>query len=347
MKKYITLSLIVGLLCVCFSGCGKKDSGITLGQYKGLTYKEQTISVSEDEINRLLEGVRNSSIEYEKDESRNETMTKNGDVVNIDYTGILDGESTPFQGGSAKGSHLELGSASFISGFEEGLVGKRVGDTVTLNLTFPTQYYAQYAGKKVTFTVTINAIEKKIVPEMSDALIAKYTDNKIVTVQAYKEYANQYLLAQKNAEFESSLKAELVKRVVQDTKFGKLDQDKLDQYYSDVVKYYNALASRKGLTLETYVANSYGKSMEEFYADLKGVAEETMKEEIVLNEIISKENIVLSDEQYNSMISEYMGNYGYTDRAKFETDYTVAKIRQSMLYDLAMKLITDSATPAK
>lgn len=344
MKKRILLILAFCAVVACLAGCGDHDSKFKLGEYKGLKYQKQDLSVSEEDLTALLTSLQNSFTEYKVDESRAEKAIRKGDIVNIDYTGVLEGQTTPFEGGSAKGAHLEIGSNSYIAGFEDGLVGKKPGDTVELKLTFPTQYYAEFAGKNVTFTVKINAVENKIVPELTDDLIKKYTEGKLNTIQEYKDYAKEYLSAQNQANFNKQVKNELLSRIVSSTTFDKMDQKRIDSAYEDLLKYYNSLASQSGMTLEEYVEKSgYSKSLQEFYAEMKASAEETVKEEIVLNEIVSKEKITLTDETYNSLIDAYMSRYNYTDRAQFEKDYTVERIRRSMLFDMALKFILDNA----
>ena len=343
MKKTLLIILSLCLAAACLTGCGKEKSKFSIGNYKGLKYQAQTIEVTDEEVDKLVNSLEEQYITYKIDEARMETPVKSGDVVNIDYEGILAGETKPFDGGSAKGTHLEIGSGRFIAGFEDGLIGKKPGETVVLNLKFPDQYYENYAGKDVKFTVTINAIEKKIIPTISDEMVSDYTDGLFKTVAEYRDYAKQYIENQKKESYRVSLKEELLGQVVAATTFDKLDEKKLDDYYSNLVNYYTALASNRGVSLETYISAYYGKSSNEFYAELKSIAEKTMKEELVLNEIISKEKIELTDASYSEKITEYMDRYGYTDQAKFEQDYTVEKIRQSMLFDLAIQKIIDYA----
>ena len=163
----------------------------------------------------------------------------------------------------------------------------------------------------------------KIIPTISDEMVADYTDGLFKTVAEYRDYAKQYIENQKKESYRVSLKEELLGQVVASTTFDKLDEKKLDDYYSNLVNYYTALASNRGVSIETYISAYYGKSSNEFYAELKSIAEKTMKEELVLNEIISKEKIELTDASYSEKITEYMDRYGYTDQAKFEQDYTV------------------------
>lgn len=344
MKKRILMILAVCVMLVCLTGCGDRKSRFKLGEYKGLSYKNEEITVSEEDLTALLNSLQNSYVKYEVDESRAEKAIRKGDIVNIDYTGVLEGQTEPFEGGTTKGAHLEIGSGNYIPGFEDGLVGKKVGDTVELKLTFPEQYYTDFAGKNVTFTVKINAIENKIVPELNDALIEDYTEGKIKTIREYKDYAREYLLAQKQANFNTQVKNELLSKIVSTTTFDKMDQQRIDSAYEDLLKYYTSMASQSGLSLEDFVVKSgYSKSLQEFYAEMKASAEETVKEEIVLNEIVAKEKITLTDETYNSLIDAYMSRYGYTERDKFEQDYTKDRIRRSMLFDMALKFILDNA----
>lgn len=343
MKKRLLMLLIAGLMIVGLTAC-KEKSRFKLGEYKGLTYKNKTIEVTEEDLDALLTSLHNSYLTYETLEERKETPVQKGDVVNIDYVGVLEGQTEPFSGGSANGKHLEIGANEFVPGFEDGLIGARVGDTVKVNLTFPEQYYPEFAGKNVVFTVKINAIEKKVLPELNDSLISDYTEGKITTIQAYKEYAKEYLQASREASFKTEVKGELLDKIVASSTFDKLDQKKVDDCYQDLLKYYNSLASQSNMSLEDYVKESgYTKSLQEFYAEMKASAEDTVKQEIVLEEIISKEKISLTEENYNSMIEVYMSRYGYKDKAKFEQDYTVERIRKSMLYDLALKVIFDNA----
>ena len=127
MKKTLLIILSLCLAAACLTGCGKEKSKFSIGNYKGLKYQAQTIEVTDEEVDKLVKSLEEQYITYKIDEARMETPVKSGDVVNIDYEGILAGETKPFDGGSAKGTHLEIGSGRFIAGFEDGLIGKKPG----------------------------------------------------------------------------------------------------------------------------------------------------------------------------------------------------------------------------
>ena len=176
MKKRLLLLLTtVCLMIPCLAGCGKKDE-LVLGKYKGLTYPNKTFEVSEEDFQNLYAQILERYTTYESIESRKGTAVKKGDLVKIDFSGVLDGQTEPFEGGTGKDYILEIGGGRFIPGFEDGLIGVKQGETTDLKLTFPEQYYAEYAGKKVTFTVTVKDIVEKKVREMNDELITDYSN---------------------------------------------------------------------------------------------------------------------------------------------------------------------------
>lgn len=171
MKKFLTGCLCVGLaLSLCACGSSKSDSEseteddnvyaytldidkfVELGQYKNLTYTPVDTTVTDDEVEEQINTNLQANATYDQITDR---AVQDGDTVNIDYTGKIDGEE--FAGGSGSDYNLQIGSDTFIDGFEDGLIGKNPGETVTLNLTFPDDYSSEdLAGKDATFDVTIN-----------------------------------------------------------------------------------------------------------------------------------------------------------------------------------------------
>ena len=344
MKKLLLILMTACLVIPCLAGCGKKDE-MVLGKYKGLTYENKTFEVSDEDFNDLIDQILGRYTTYDPIENRKGTAVKKGDLVNIDFSGVLDGETEPFKGGTDKGYILEIGGGRFIPGFEDGLIGVKQGETVDLKLTFPEQYYAEYAGKKVTFTVTVNDIVEKKVPAFDDALVTDYSNGQFKTVEAYKEFASEYIIQAKAQTYLSEVRNTLLEQIVSDTKFGKLDSEKIDGYYNDIKNYYANEAMKNNMTLENYLSATYNTTVDEFNAQIMGVAEQNLKKDMVLNAIISAEKIVLTDEQYSTMVKEYMDRYKYEDQAKFEAAYGKEKLREDMLQNLALKVIMDNAIP--
>ena len=187
------LLLMTGLtaMAISFAACGKKDAAkssdgsaaaesttaadanlpkepknfgkVTLGKYEGVEIKTHDVSVSDEEVDSYIQNV----LENSQNLTEVDRPAASGDTVNIDYEGKKDGVA--FDGGTAKGQNLELGSHSFIDGFEDGLIGAAKGEKRTLNLTFPADYgNKDLAGQAVTFDVTVNSVQEKSKPELND-----------------------------------------------------------------------------------------------------------------------------------------------------------------------------------
>ena len=162
---------------------------VTLGEYKGLEVTLESTEVTDEEIDQQVASNLSAS---DKLEEVKEGTVESGDVANIDYEGKLNGEA--FEGGTDKGYDLTIGSGTFIDGFEDGLIGKKIGDTVDLNLTFPENYGStELAGKDVVFTVTINSVKRA--PELTDALVAEISDE-YKTVEEYRNSIKEQLETQ-------------------------------------------------------------------------------------------------------------------------------------------------------
>ncbi|MBP5750080.1 MAG: FKBP-type peptidyl-prolyl cis-trans isomerase, partial [Firmicutes bacterium] len=153
-----------------FEGVTAKDH-VTLGQYEGIEVPASEVAVTQEEIENEIKTLLNSHIETKEVSGRAAQL---GDVVNIDYEGYMDGEQ--FEGGTGNNPSLELGSGSFIDGFEDGIVGHEVGDNFDLELHFPDPYpnNTELSGKAVTFIVTLNSISEEVVPPLTDAFVTMY-----------------------------------------------------------------------------------------------------------------------------------------------------------------------------
>lgn len=344
MFKKLTCVCVLVCLVLSLTGCGDK-SKIELGQYKGITYTPMSTEVLDAELEAALNNVVQKMTTYETIADRDGTAVKDGDLLLIDYSGKLKESGEEFSGGTAKEQQLEIGSGKFIEGFEEQLIGKTVGETYDIEVTFPEDYEVSpaLAGKEAIFTVKIHHVQETIIPELTDDLIAEYTENAHTTVESYREYCREYLQVQKEEDARTAKNQEVLKKVIDGTTFVKVSEEAVEDYYNSMVDYYKTIAEYMSLDLETYVSYYYGKSMEEFYAEIRKVADDTVREQLVLDAIIEAEGIKLSDEDYDKMIQGYMEQYGYTDQKEFEEVYTVKKLRESMLYDKAIDFIMEHA----
>lgn len=313
MKKFLSLFLITVLVMTFMSACGKEESEkkdrilytenlskqIELGKYKGIE-----IDSSSEDYKKEFDSIVNSDIKnnefYAKDEKGEIIYTKktegtiaNGDTANIDYVGKKDGVA--FEGGTAQGHDLEIGSGSFIPGFEDGLIGKKIGDTVDLNLTFPKEYQkADLAGKAVVFTVTINYVTTKdpLSPAEFYKVLGFASENK------YLEDANK-----RTAENIIMAKLEETSKIKE---YPKKDKDYLFEESKKIIE--KNLAGY-GYDLKSYL-QMMGQTEEQFKTEtIKNQIEPMMKTQMILYSILDEigQKVTKDDitAQANKIAKEY------------------------------------------
>lgn len=233
---------------------------------------------------------------------------KDGDTVNIDYVGKKDGKA--FDGGTASGVDLQIGSNTYIDGFESGLIGKKVGDTVDLNLTFPKDYQAEdLAGKDVVFTVTINYIEGE--PDLNDDLADNLTGGQTKNIDELRKSVRENLEAQNEAEYERELYSEIFSQLVELYPVKEYPQDFIDYYVNTNMSQLEQQAQAESESLDDMLSQAYGGADSDMMKDyFKTYAEQLLQQRIILGAIAKKENITLSDEDFQKIVKGYADQYG-------------------------------------
>ena len=324
MKKRIIPFVLAMCLTVSLglTGCGNSNpySGydlseyVKVGTYKGLEMEKSEVSVSDEEVRAQVE----ADVEDTKttEEIKEGTVAKN-DVVNIDYEGKIGGKT--FTGGSAKDTDLTIGSGQFIDGFEDGLIGKPVGSTQTLNLKFPDDYNSsEVAGKDVVFTVTINHIVKETVPEYNDAWVADNSDVK--TTAEYEQQVRDELYKEKEDQAKSDAISDLWSQVVESSKVIKYPEEEVNKYVEEIEAQYQAMADNNGMKLKD-LWEQYGiESEEEYNTQNKETAQAYVKEQMVMYDIAEKENLDYTDEEEKQLRTQ-LEDAGYQDNESFEESF--------------------------
>ena len=215
MKKRIMVTGILAGIMAFAVGCSSSvnpDKYVTLGQYKGIEVAKQAVEVTEAEAESQIQYMLEQQATTEDVKDR--TKVEDGDVVNIDYEGTLDGVA--FEGGTAQAFDLTIGSGTFIPGFEDGIIDKEVGDTFDLDLAFPDTYTnnPDLAGKEVVFTITINGIKEKVVPKLDDAFVKTVSDD-VSTVAEFKDKVKSEILKSKQDSADAQMLTDLWTQVVE------------------------------------------------------------------------------------------------------------------------------------
>lgn len=309
---------------------------VTLGEYKGLSVVIDPAVVTEEEIDASIEGEVELQDKYDKKE---EGTVQEGDIANIDYEGKKDGVA--FDGGTAQGYDLTIGSGSFIDGFEDGLIGVKVGDTVDLDLTFPENYgSAELAGQDVVFTVTVNYIKE--MPEITDELVSELSEGAYSTVDGYREYMRGLLQEDKEEEQESSIYMDLMTQLYNTCTVNDYPQELVDYSVAAMHQVYKDYAAMYGMEVEDMVG-SFGLTMDEFDEMIVENVKENLQQELILKAIAEQEGLLISEDEYATGTAGYAEQYGYGSAEEFEADYDRATIEMSLLIEKVLLYVKDNA----
>ena len=275
---------------------------VELGDYKKLGVKKEAVKVSKKEVKETIDRILKNFAEKKKVERE----AKNGDEVIIDFLGKKDGVA--FDGGKAEKFPLELGSKSFIPGFEEGLIGKKAGDKLSLDLEFPKDYHAKdLAGAKVVFEVKIHEVRENVESEINEEFLSKLGDFK--TKEEFEKQIEEDLKTQKQAEADEKFKDELVKKLAEVSKVPVPEILLEDQKRSiEMDMQQNLMYS--GLSLEDYLERM-GKTREEWLEkDVKEAAEMRVKSGLALAELSKVEKVKSDTKELNTRIAQLKEQYG-------------------------------------
>lgn len=351
-KKFIVL-LTVFSLVFTVSACGTSTAKpydydlseyVTLGDYIGVEVEKVEPAAVTDEA--VEQEIMSRLEENASTETFEEGAVENGVTANIDYEGKVDGEV--FEGGSAEGFDLIIGSGQFIEGFESGLVGKKVGETVTLNLKFPDEYSTNpdMAGKDVVFTVKINSFSKEIVPELNEEFIKSVSDAK--TVEDYKKLVKAELEVQAEETAKQTMTAAAWEAVYENAEILKYPEKELGEKEQEMKDYYNQYTEAYGMSMEDFLTMA-GMTEEEFNDEAKSYAETSVGEELIMYAITRAEGIEITDEEYTAGAEEYALSLGFVDDegkadvAAMEEYYTKETIESSLLWEKFFDFILDNA----
>ena len=285
----------------------KEDGGVTfvlttavrpevkLGKYKGLSLERKVEKVTAKQVEAELENARDKQARIiDVDEA-----AKNGDIVNIDFVGSVDG--VKFDGGSAQDYDLTLGSGSFIPGFEDQLVGAKKGDKVDVKVTFPEDYHAtELKGKEALFECTVNAVKRKELPALDDDFAKEISE--FDTLAEYKEDVKNKLM--KDAEMRADREYEdaLVQAVVDGAEV-EIPQAMIDQEAEDMAKEFEYRLSYQGIKLADYLGY-INMTREQLLDEYKEQAAKSVKVRLVMEEIVKREEMKFEQDELDAKVAE-------------------------------------------
>ncbi|MDO5392367.1 MAG: trigger factor [Eubacteriales bacterium] len=310
------------------------DQYIKLGEYKGIDAQEDVQEVTDSDVDTQIQmNLAQNPVEV----TDKNAEVKSGDVVNIDYEGKKDGVA--FDGGTAEGFDLTIGSGTFIDGFEDGLIGAKKGETRDLNLTFPEGYQAEdLAGQDVVFTVTVNAI--KTTPELTEEWVKENTEYD--SVEKYKDGVRKDLEETNRETAKNTVMGNLWTTIMDSCEVIEYPQEDVDQAMKLFEDNLNKYAQQQNVEPDEFL-ESQGMTREQFDEQSKDYAEYTVKQNLVVQAIMDAEKFTLVDEKSEEAKKELTANYGVDDISDLVKEFGQETVNQSIALTRVSDFILDNA----
>ena len=279
---------------------------VELGEYKNLGLEKDSVEVTDADVEERLDSLLSRQAEWQIKEGE----SKKGDIVVIDFKGFIGDEA--FEGGEAKGYELELGSGSFIPGFEEQLEGKVAPVDTEVNVTFPENYQvADLAGKAARFEVTVHDVKEKVLPELTDEFVKEFSKEAASTVAEYKEKLKEEIKLEKENLAEKSYSDKVISTAVENAKLS-VPEKLVEQEVDSMFEQFTGNLSRQGLSFDLYQQFT-GKGEAELKAEMKSDAENKIKTSFVLGEIAEVEKVEVTDADIDAEVKELATMYNMTE----------------------------------
>lgn len=276
---------------------------IELGKYKNLEYEKYDTEVTQHEVMEYIYKQMDSNKQTE--EVKSGTVTKDSIAV-IDYDGRYKGKQ--IDGAYAEGVSIDMSTNDYLPDFMNGILGRKVGETFTMQVVFPENYADEYAGKTIDFTVTIHSLMVTKTPEYNDSYVKKNTEYS--STKEYEKAVKKQLSESKKAEASDSDELELFNTILENSKLIKCPKKEYEARYNSIVETYKAQAKDYDSSFEKYLKEELGVSKEEFYKEAKESAESAVKQELILHQIARNEDISITRSEYNDYLDELLEGIG-------------------------------------
>ena len=313
---------------------------VTLGEYKGVEVEKSDVEVTDEDINKEVDKEReNNSRTIDVDDR----AVESGDIIKLDFDGSVDG--VPFAGGKAENYTLTIGSGSFIPGFEDQLIGTKIGEDKDVTVTFPEDYHEKsLAGKEAVFKCKVNAITVKELPDADDEFASEVSE--FETLAEYKEDIKKKLTEKKEKEARAKKEAQAVEKAVENATM-EIPDAMIDTQVQSMMEDFARRMQSQGLSLEQYFQFT-GMDAKKMHDQMKPEALKRIQNSLVLEAVAKAENIEISDEKVDEEIAKMAEAY------KMEVEKLKGIIgdseRDQMKKDLAVQtaadLIADAAKEA-
>jgi trigger factor len=322
-----------------FKGKVQVTPEVTLGKLSGFGIEQPSGEVTEEQVNEQLNALRDRMATLVTDDSGE---VKKGIFAVIDFEGFVNGEA--FEGGKGENYTLEIGSGSFIPGFEDQLVGVKVGETVDVNVTFPEQYQAEHlAGKEALFKVTVRELKKKELPELTDEFAADIS--RFQTVAELKADIEARLKESAKANAEREFQNKLVDAVAAEAQV-ELPEVLVHRRVHDLLHEFEHNLTNQGYSMELW-SQATGKTHDDLHAEMEEPARKSVKNDLVLGAIAKQESITVSEAdieaEFDQLLVRYPGQEKEVSQLRQNPNYR-AQVRESLLTQKTLSHLVDLNT---
>ena len=306
---------------------------VKLGKYKGLDVKKEKVKVTKEEIEHSIDHMR----EHYKENILKDGKVENGDIAIIDFEGFKDGVAFP--GGKGENYSLEIGSNTFIPGFEEQLIGMKAGEEKDINVTFPSDYHEEsLKGAPVVFKVKVNEVKEVKIPELDKDFFDDLGMEGIDTKEALEKQVKENIKASKEREVENKYIDALLDKIIEDTEVD-VPETMINDETDRMIQQFSEQIGMQGITLEQFYqfTNSNEAKLKEQYHD---EAIKRIKYRLVLDEIVKAEKINVTDKDVDKKLDEIAKKYNMTkDEVKKQYGDNLDMIKYELEVEKAFEII--------
>ncbi len=345
-KKTAIMAIIAA--SAFMTACGNKEylkdinasKYVTLGNYMGIEASAAEPVVEDGLVDMYIQ------LYVLPQQATSETVTDGtvemGDVANIDFTGYLDGEA--FDGGTGTDYALTIGAHQFIDGFEDGLVGVKVGETVSLDLTFPDPYTGNpdLSGAPVVFEVTVNSITRQNLPEYTDEFVQSLGIEDCTTKKDFEDYLYDSFYQSEVQTYENTIENTLTDTIMSGCTFEEPPAEMVDRFYQNLMDSMTAQATVQQMTLVQYMQMYYGMSQQDYEASFKESAMTAAQQYIMYQAIADAEGLNPTDEQIDEEISNRVEAYNYESEDEYKKNTDLEMLREQLMKKNVMTFLKEN-----
>ncbi len=308
---------------------------VTLGEYKKLGLKKEEAKVSKEEIASEIEKLKNQLAEIMPKESG---KVEKGNTAVIDFEGFVDGK--PLDGGKGENYPLEIGSNTFIPGFEDGIIGMEIGETKELNLKFPEDYVQDLKGKAVRFNVTVREIKERIIPEVNEDFYKDLGFEDIKTEAEFEKEVENVIKERKQAELDDAFMEECLTKASENMQV-EINEEIIDDEVHRMIHQFEEQLGMQGIKLEDYTRIT-GMTHEKLHEQMEPEALKRVKYRYLLEAIAEAENIDFTAKEVEEKTKEMAENYGISEEELLKAYGSNEIVKYDMKMHKALEILKDN-----